>query len=214
MGQSGASFIFDNLTADPSSPQPGTEWFRSDLSQFRRRVGSETKMSANLDDVFHHFDAAQLVTPNNADWAVNALAPMSADSNNAGLTVRLFDDTVEEGVGFQTLIPLGVTKMVVEIKSRAETGPAGARTVGLKLYNRKVPNNAAVGSWSSGLALNDLDIPTNEYFQYDLQALTLASLGVTAGEETQFELTRVNPVGGTELVGDWILNCVQLRFSL
>ncbi len=215
MALGGEGFIFDNLTADPPSPEEGTEWFRSDLSQFRRQVGGQIKVSANLDDVFHHFEAAQLITPNNADWTVNELAPMSADSNNAGLTVRLFDDTTEEGVGFQTLIPVGVTKIVVELKSRAETGPGAVRTVGLKLYNRKIPDNAAVGSWSAGVALNDIDIPaTDEFFQYDLQAITLATLGITAGEETQFELTRVAPQAGTNLEGDWSLNCVQLRFSL
>jgi hypothetical protein len=138
---------------------------------------------------------------------------MAIDSNNAGLEVRLFDDTTEEGVGFQTQIPTGVTNMLLEVKSRAETAPGAARTVGLKLYNREIPDNGAVESWSSGLVLSDVSLPANEYFQYDSQAITLSSLGITAGNEAQFELTRINPTGGTELTGDWALLCVQLRFN-
>lgn len=206
------SYVYDSLTADPASPVDGEEWHRSDQAQFRRRVGGVTKISANFDDVFHHFAAAQLVSPVNADWKVNALAPMAIDSNNAALEVRLFDDTTEEGIGFQTLVPVGITKLVLELKSRAETAPGAARTVGSKLYNRAIPDNGAVGTWSVGTVLNDVDIPASEYFQYDVQEILLSTLGITAGEEVQFELTRVNPVGGTELVGDWALLCVQLRF--
>ncbi len=153
-----------------------------------------------------------MISPVNSDWAVNALAPMAIDSNNAGLEIRLFDDTTEEGVGFQTQIPTGITHMLLEVKSRAETAPGAARTVGLKLYNRAIPDNGAVGSWSAGTILNDVDVPANEYFQYDSQEIALSTLGITAGDEIQFELTRINPQAGTELVGDWALLCVQLRF--
>ena len=159
------------------------------------------------------FFADHLDNPNNADWVVNSLAPADADSNNNGLTVRLFDDTIEGGVGFELKVPTGVTNIVLDFVARAETAPPAVRTVGLKLYNRGVPDNAAVEAWSAGLALTDIDIPTNEFFQYDSQTITLASLGITADEVTQFELTRVAPGGGTNLVGDWDLKLIQVRFT-
>ena len=160
------------------------------------------------------FFADQLDNPVNADWIVNALAPAVADSNNNGLTVRAFDDTTEEGVGFILEIPAGATNLILKVKGRAETGPPAARTVGLKLYQRGIPDNAAVEAWSAGLALTDVDIPTTtELFQYDEQTITLASLGIAAGEVTQFEFTRVNPAGGTELVGDWNLLELGVGFS-
>ncbi len=157
-------------------------------------------------------DADQLLSPNNSDWIVNALAPLSADSNNAGLSVRLFDDTLEEGVGFNVLIPAGVKYVDVKTISRAETAPAGARTVGLKLYNRAITDNGSVDTWASGILLDDIDIPTNENFQYDTYTITLPASGITAGELTQFELTRVDPVGGTELSGDWALLRLDVEF--
>lgn len=159
------------------------------------------------------FYADQLDNPVNSDWAVNALAPAAADSNNAGLTVRLFDDTTEEGVGFITSVPAGKTNLKISFKSRAETAPGATRTVGLKLYQRGILDNAAVEAWSAGTVLTDIDIPTNEFFQYDTQTITLASLGITAGELTQFELTRINPAGGTELTGDWSLAEIVVEFT-
>jgi hypothetical protein len=159
------------------------------------------------------FYADNFDNPNNADWAVNALAPAQADSNNNALSIRAFDDTTEEGVGFMVMIPLGKTNMDITFKSRAEVAPAGARTVGLKLYNRSVGNNTAVGAWSAGNALADIDIPINESFQYDTDTITLASLGATAGELHQFQLTRINPSAGTELTGDWNLLEMKIEFS-
>lgn len=159
------------------------------------------------------FFADQFENPNNADWTVNALAPASADSNNAGLTVRLFDDTAEEGVGFTIEIPATATNIVFDFVARAETAPGVVNTVGLNLYNRAAPDNAAVEAWSAAEQLTDLDIPTNEFFQEDTQTLTLATLGVTAGETTQFELTRVAPTGGTDLTGDWALMLCKVSFT-
>lgn len=159
------------------------------------------------------FQADQLQSPNTSDWAVNALAPLSADSNNSGLSVRMFDDATEEGVGCTISVPSGMTDVKIKIRSRAETAPGAARTVGVKLYNRGIPDNGAVESWTAGTALSDVDIPTNEYFQYDEQTIALSTLGVTAGETTQFEFTRVNPQAGTELTGDWNLLELGLEFS-
>jgi hypothetical protein len=156
----------------------------------------------------------QLENPNSADWTVNALAAAEADDNNAGLTVRAFDDTTEEGVGFTLEIPAGVTNMTIRFRGRARTGDVAARTVGLKLYNRGIPDNAAVQAWTAGTALTDIDLPaTTEYFQYDEQTISLATLSLTAGEVTQFELTRVNPAGGTELTGDYLLHEIQVEWS-
>ncbi len=159
------------------------------------------------------FEADQLENPNNADWAVNSLAPAVADTNNNGLTVRLFDDTTEEGVGFKVRIPATAANVIFRFFGRAETTDAGVRTVGLEIYEREIPDNAAVTAWSAGLQLDDVDIPVNEFFQYDEQTLTLAALGVTAGSWHQFELTRVAPSGGTDLVGDYALLAVKVDFS-
>lgn len=158
------------------------------------------------------WDADQLESPNSADWTVNSLAGLDADEDNTGLNIRAFDDTTEEGVGFSIPIPSGTTSIKLYFRGRAKTAPGAARTVGLKLYFREVPDNAAVTAWSAGTQLTDIDIPTNENFQYDNQTITLASLGITAGRDVQFELTRIDPSGGVELTGDWFLLRLGIEF--
>jgi hypothetical protein len=162
--------------------------------------------------VRQHF-GDQLDNPVNADWAVNALAPAAADSVNAGLTVRRFDDTVEEGVGFIVQVPEQATNLRLSFVARAQTAPGAARTVGLTLYRREIPDNAAVTAWSAGTVLTDIDIPTNANFQYDNQTISLSTLSITAGRLVQFELTRTEPTGGTELVGDWDLIEIIVEFT-
>lgn len=151
--------------------------------------------------------------PNNADWAVNALAPANPDPANNALTIRAFDDTTEEGVGWILPVPSTATNMVIRFKSRGATAPAAVRTVGLKLYNRDIPDNAAITAWTAGLVLTDISIPANAFYQYDSQTIALATLTIVAGETAQFELTRVNPAAGTELVGDWLLLEIIIEFT-
>lgn len=161
-----------------------------------------------------HFYADQLDNPNSADWKINALAPAVADSNNSGLTSRLFDDTTEEGVGFIITVPADATNLKLSIKSRAETGPGAAKAVVPKIYNRGIPDNAAVEAWSAGTNLTAVDLPiTTEFFQYDTQTITLSSLGITVGELTQFEITRVGTDGSDTLTGDWALLEIIVEFT-
>lgn len=182
----------------------GTIWYL--VSSFNPTV------AATPDNV-KQFYADQLDSPVNADFVVNALAPAAADATNAALTVRLFDDTAEEGVAWILRPPSTATNIVLTFVGRAATAPGAARTVGLKLYKRDIADNAAVAAWSAGTALTDIDITTNAFFQYDTQTIALSTLSITAGRETQFEMTRVNPVGGTELVGDWALLKIGVEFT-
>ena len=156
-----------------------------------------------------NLNAAQFDNPNNSNWTVNALAPAIAPAANPALTVRAFDDTTEEGVGFNFNIPAGATSMVFRFKSRAATAPGAATTVTPRLYRRTIPDNAAVTAWSAAFAFTAIDIPTNTNYQYDSQTVTLATLGLTAGNHVQFELTRA--AGG--LTGDWYLLNLEISFT-
>ena len=162
-----------------------------------------------------NFYADQFDNPITSDWAVNVLAPASADNTNSGLIVRLFDDTTEEGIGFSLLIPSTATSIVIAPISKATTPAAGIRTIGLKLYARRMPDNAAVSAWANKV-MSDISVPaTNAYFQYDTEtiALTAFSTALIAGNYYQFELTRVNPLAGTELIGDWNLYALTVSFT-
>ena len=161
----------------------------------------------------YHYYADQMDFPVNSDWAVNAYAPIAAGSINPALVVRRFDDTAEEGIGFTLELPTAATNIIFYIKSKAQTAPGAARQVILRLYKRDIPDNAAVGSWSAATQLTAIDIPTNAFFQYDSQTISFASLGLTAGRATQFEITRYGGSGSDTLVGDWNLLLMRVEFS-
>jgi hypothetical protein len=210
--------LYPNAASDPGSPTPaaGDMYFNTVTGQMRVYDGTRSAFvnvsglsRVSVVDLF----ADQQDSPVTADWAVNALAPASADSTNSGLTVRLFDDTTEEGIGFILCVPADALNITIKIKSRAETAPGAANTVGVELYQREVPDNAAPGAWSAGLQLTDIDIPTNEFFQYDEQTIALSTLSINAGSIYQFELTRVAPTGGTDLTGDWALLDLTVEFT-
>jgi len=162
---------------------------------------------------FYTFQADQFDNPVNSDWTVNSLAPSSADTLNPALPVRRFDDTTEEGVGAGITIPENTVNIVFGFKSRAQTAPGSAQTVQPTLYNRLVPDNAAVGAWSSALNLTTISIPTNTNFQYDTQTISLATLGWSAGEHRQLELTRRGTQPGDTLSGDWNLLEMTVEFT-
>lgn len=167
--------------------------------------------SPSSTDYQYQFFADQFETPNNSSWTVNALATLGADSNDVAFVVRSFDDTTEEGIGFSLYIPASVSSMTLTFVSRAETAPVAARTVGLKLYERGIPG--AVDAWSAGTALTDIDITTDENWVKDTQVDSLTDWGLTAEQIHQFELTRVDPSGGTELTGDWVLLFILVEFE-
>jgi len=169
---------------------------------------ADITVTASSEKTNFHYNACELDSPVNDDWAVNGLAPASPDTVNAAVIVRRFDDTTEEGVGWIHRIPTGVTNMTINFVSRRQTA-GSTQTVIPRLYRRQFPDNAAPTAWSSQLSLTALSFPNNVNYQYDSQTITLATLGLTAGQTTQFELTRLGTVSGDTLSGDW--NLLELR---
>jgi hypothetical protein len=158
----------------------------------------------------YRFLADMLDTPNNADWTINARAPLAADSVNNAVKVRLFDDTTQEGVGFTLEIPTGATNIIFETKGRSVTANASG-TVILNVYRRQFPDNAAVGAWSAATALATRTVALNNiYFIVATDTVALSTLSLTAGLLTQFEITRAP---ADTKVGDWALLGISVYFS-
>ncbi len=145
--------------------------------------------------------ATDFRSPNNSDWAVNALAASAVDSNDAGRNVRLWDDTIEQGVGTDDeLVPKGTTKVNLRFSIRAETAPAAARTGRIKVYNRDT------GAWTAGFLLNDINIGTDEnWIEFSHTVDLVGDLIAAADTLTQFEFTRVAPGAGINLEGHLVL---------
>jgi hypothetical protein len=162
----------------------------------------------------YSYFANSLDTPNNADFAVNALAPVTTDPSFNSLNVRSFSNVVEQGVGFTCSIPAGATTATFKFRGRASTAPGASSVVQPRLYVRQLPNNAAVGAWSAANELANIAIPTNAFFQYATQTVLLSTLGITADRLYQFELTRrIAGVTGTNLPSAFLLAEVTVEFA-
>ena len=158
-----------------------------------------------------HLFMDQVEYPASGDWAVNVGAPASPDSNNNALTVRLFDDTVDEALGFILHVPDLAKELRVTVKARAETAPGASQNAILQLYEREIPDNGAVTAWSS-TTLSTMVLPTNELFQKTVDTDTLANWGLVAGSTHQFQLVRDANNGSDNLVGDLAVLEVCLVF--
>ncbi len=162
----------------------------------------------------YSYFANSLDTPNNADFAINALAPVTTDPTYNSLNVRAFSNTVEQGVAFTCSIPSGASQMTFKFRGRATTAPGVSSVVQPRLYARLLPNNAAVGAWSAANELSNIVIPTNAFFQYAQQTVLLSTLGLVADRLYQFELTRrIAGITGTQLASNFLLAEVTVEFS-
>ncbi len=162
----------------------------------------------------YEIPACELRSSLNADLAVNANAPLVADTNNAGLQVRRHDSATEEGSWFERLVPTGAVSMKIRLFSRAEVAHGSVEVVKTGLYSREIPDNAAVASWSSKKVGPDVSLPTNENPQDDEKDDTLANWGVTAGKLFQFQITRdATNASDTYNGDDWSLYHVTISFS-
>lgn len=162
---------------------------------------------------FSYF-ANSLDTPNNSDYAVNSISPVTTDPTYNALNVRSFSNTVEQGVGFTVSIPAGVTNMVIKLRGRPATAPGATSVVQPRLYHRRFPSNAAPGAWSAAQELANISIPTNAFFQYSSQTIALSTLGLVADSLYQMELTRrVTGVSGTNLAAAFLLAELTVEFN-
>ena len=156
--------------------------------------------------------ATSFDSPNNSDWVVNALAPTVTDPSYSSMNVRQFSNTTEQGVGFFLSVPAGATNITFQYRGRTATAPGAAATLQMRAYVRAITNNGAVGAWSAANNIASVTVPTNAYFQYYSSTVTLASLGLTAGNLYLIEFTRNVGVAGN-LGFNWLLAELTVSFT-
>tara|TARA_Y100000310_G_scaffold326046_1_gene390412 strand:- start:390 stop:941 length:552 start_codon:yes stop_codon:yes gene_type:complete len=171
-------------------------------------------LQATLIASTRYFYSADFGNPSSADAAVNALASAEADSVNADITIRAYDDTAEEGVYIDLDVPLGATNIVLGIRSRANAAPAGISVVPINWYSRIIADGAAVGAWSAAVQLTDIAIAAGDA-DFDVQTQThlIGTLGLVAGDAYQIEFTRDATDPTSDLIGDWCQHWLSVGFT-
>ena len=166
------------------------------------------------DDIHRYFGAPDFLNPVTADWDINALAPIVSDPANSGLSVRSFDSTIQEGIGFTVYIPAAKTQMDLQLMWRTSVAAAAAAVV-VDIRHRLIADGATPAAWASD-ADNIFTVTTSNdvQFHYTTNTATLATRGLTADNLYQFELTRDPTAGGdTYVAGDWLLMSMILEVN-
>lgn len=161
----------------------------------------------------YYVPAAGLLVPGTG-WNTTTAAPTSADSTDTQMLVVRFDDTTAESRGLQCYIPASATTMAIDWLIRAQTAPAGTRTVGVVLAFQRFGNNASTPSWATH-TVGDLSIPANANWQELTQTLLLTdpSTDLVAGAHYLMQFTLHNtPDAGTKLTGDRTVAAICVRF--
>lgn len=159
----------------------------------------------------HIFVADNFFSPNSSDWAVSPFASLGADNINNALRTRRFDDTNNEGIGFILDVPINATAVTFKITHRRQ-GTNAAQNVVLQLYEREIPDNAAITTWSSAINLGTFNLPNNLNWQRDTVTLSLATLNLIAGSLHQIEIIRNASSATDNLIGDWSLLSLVIEF--
>ena len=124
-----------------------------------------------------------------------------------------FNDTTEQGRGFNIYVPVGALNITFRFYYRAQTAPPATRTAGLKVYFRAITSNVATPAWSNKVLTNLTLSNLNTNWQLTTQTYTLASFGISADTMYKCEITRPAPTSGTNLVGDLTMWWMQVEFS-
>jgi phage-related tail fiber protein len=215
-GTGSATLPVGTTAQRPAAPTNGMSRYNSTLgtTEFYQN-GSWVSVTTNALRSYL-FYSEMFVNPTNADWAVNSLAPATVDPLRTSFTIRSFDDTTEEGVGFMLTIPSGITNLTLNFKSRPASAPTSTANNGvvLRLFSRAIPDEAAVGAWNAGSTLSTIPLTVgSSFYQYDAINLSLTTLGLTAGVLYNFQLTRQAGAAADTLAGDWYLVEMIAEFS-
>ena len=167
--------------------------------------------NATFETVSHYYRPCDLVSTLDADWAVNGNAPLSADTLDPSILVRRSDDTTEEGFGVQLPpIPVGATNMQIALEIRPQSGPGGSVVAKTLFYERD--ESTTVGSWSSSIALDDINFPVTSVDYINVVTdKTLATWGFVAGSRYRVQITRT--ATGDTLSGDLVFKGVKVSFT-
>ena len=193
----------DNYVEIASETTVVTTGFTKELTSAENTVQKALdKLDDHVHEVIYDFAADQLDTPVSSDWAINALAPISAGSINSGILVRRFDDTKEEGVGLLFRVPYGFSNIIISLTSRPQTAPTNNVSVIPRIYVREIIDNSTVEVWNAGINLSAINFSTSVNYIYSTHNTTYSELGLVAGRIAQIELTRNTSSVSDTLVGE------------
>lgn len=177
-------------------------------------LGSWTCPAVDAVDIrSYEYFADQFLNPTTADWAVSEFAPAAVDTINAEIIVRRFDDTTEEGVGFQIKTPKTFNNIRFIIRSRPQSAPTSDQSVVLNLYEQEIPDGGSVPAWASD-ELGAITYPSGSTnWIYHTIDNVPSDLGLDPDTVYLLELTRDAGDVNDSLSGDMVLLSIEIEMS-
>lgn len=161
------------------------------------------------------FFATSLDSPNNTDWAVNALAPTVVDPANPAITVRQFSNTTEQGVGTLLSIPDSSSNLLIRYRGRSLTTPSAGTNLQMNIYIRKISDATtpgAITSWTAANPLTSVGVSADTYYHTYTYSVPLSTLSLVPGNLYQIEFTR-NVSVTNNLPYNWLMAEIAFVFS-
>lgn len=212
-----------NPTADttPFSPSDQQKW-----SEVQKTVGGGLNELVNRthnlerDKVKDHYDIAPIILDaqkltqpeHTSDIPVEHRAETLGDSHFSSLLVKTFDDTRNEGAIFTVFVPLDATEMNCFLTSKARTVPQTVKPVQIRFSTRCIGVNEATEPWRLILEQELLLQPAQQW-QEDQIIVDLDTEGFNHNRLYQFQLSRAANEPHDNLVGDWNLLNIVIKFS-
>ena len=162
------------------------------------------------------FPASHLDNPAaGSDWPYTLLAPAQSDPLTPALTVRAFDDTASEAVGFTAFVPMGCRNLTVRYAVRCAAAPTGSTNTGFvfNVVSRSIPSTGLMTAWVAASSGTHTAPLTNQWGYYSQSIPVNAADAVAPGLLHQFEFARIGNTPADTVVGDIFLAGLVLEFA-
>ncbi len=156
--------------------------------------------------------SADQFLPVDADWPITVGAPAVKDDVTGSLTNRNFDDTAKEAVGLEVDIPADAQGLRLTFWSRQGDATPAALTAVIEMQEREIVAGGVPTAFGAEIGITSITFGANNNFEKTVVELSLAGLGLGAGQLHQISLHRDPTDGSDNLVGDWFLKALLLEW--
>lgn len=138
-----------------------------------------------------------------ADAAITANAEYAKQTAEGNLYEVGFVYATETAVKIAFSCPSWATRIKFKFMHRTRTSPGGSPSSWTpRYYVRTLSDGGDWSSWSSAVNFTALTLPASTTnWQFDEQTITLATLGITAGQDVEMTLSRLASTGLNAVIG-------------
>lgn len=160
----------------------------------------------------YEFTVDEFKITNNNNWPVSAPALIEKDESDKTMFLAKFDDTTEEGVGFNIRTPNTFEEIQFIINYKAQTDNITSKPVSFNLYIKELPNSDMPTEWQQIPLGSSVIAPGNNNWQVFNKKFNKSFLGIAENKKLLCQMTRNAGSEDDALVGDLVINSLEINF--